>query len=227
MLFFPYRATQAGGRRAGHACHSSRTARCAVAAHRQDVTAAAALAAATRVEDHMPEDIAPSTAPVALDRDHFLRNLLRQLAGTLEDVVGVGEASGYISVVGGSIGDQIDNEYRRAIGVEKLTRDQVAGVLVDLKRRIEGQFYIIEETEDRIVLGNRACPFGEYVEGRPSLCMMTSNVFGSIAARNLGYARVQIEEAIALGHPGCRVAVHLKPNENPEPGSREYFGPDR
>lgn len=175
----------------------------------------------------MPEDISPSGAPVALDRDVFLRNLLRHLSGTLEDVVGVDEASGYISVVGGSIGDQIDAEYRRAIGVEKLTRDQVAEVLVDLKRRIEGQFYVIEETEDRLVFGNRACPFGEYVEGRPSLCMMTSNVFGSIAARNLGYARVEIEEAIAMGHPGCRVVVHLKPTESPEAGSREYFGPDR
>jgi predicted ArsR family transcriptional regulator len=175
----------------------------------------------------MPEDVPTSTAPVSLDRDHFLRNLLRQLAGTLEEVVGLDEASGYISVVGGSIGDQIDAEYRRAIGVEKLTRNQVAEVLVDLKRRIEGQFYVIEETEDRIVLGNRACPFGDYVQGRPSLCMMTSNVFGSIAARNLGYARVEIEEAIAMGHPGCRVIVHLRPVEDPEPGSREYFGPDR
>jgi predicted ArsR family transcriptional regulator len=174
----------------------------------------------------MPEDMPLETAPVALDRDRFLRSLLRQLAATLEEVVGLEEASGYISVVGGSIGDQIDAEYRRAIGVEKLTRDQVSGVLVDLKRRIEGQFYIVEEREDRIVLGNRACPFGDYVKGRPSLCMMTSNVFGSIAARNLGYARVEIEEAIARGHPGCRVVVHLKPNENPEPGSREYFGPD-
>ena len=38
----------------------------------------------------------------------------------------------------------------------------------------------MEENEDRIVLGNRRCPFGEKVLGRPSMCMMTSNVFGSI-----------------------------------------------
>ncbi len=30
--------------------------------------------------------------------------------------------------------------------------------------------------------GNRLCPFGELVRDRPSLCMMTSNVFGYIAA---------------------------------------------
>ena len=35
-----------------------------------------------------------------LERDLFLRGLIRELAGTLQDVVGVREASGYISVVG-------------------------------------------------------------------------------------------------------------------------------
>ena len=163
------------------------------------------------------------SAEVDLDRDVFLRALLRELAGTLESVVGIDEASGYISVVGGAIGGQIDGAYRRALAVERLSREQVGAVLVDLKRRIEGDFYLIEEREDRIVLGNRACPFGRHVEGRPSLCMMTSNVFGSITAQNLGYARVEIDEAIARGDAGCRIVVHLKPADDPEPDAREYF----
>lgn len=166
---------------------------------------------------------AVEAAPVDLERDLFLRALLRELAGTLESVVGLAEASGYISVVGGAMGEAIDASYRQALSVERLSRSQVRDVLVDLKRRIQGDFHIIEEREDRIILGNRACPFGRFVEGRPSLCMMTSNVFGSIAAQNLGYARVEIEEAIATGHPGCRVVVHLKPTEDAEPNSREYF----
>lgn len=162
-------------------------------------------------------------AVLPLERDLFLRSLLRELAGTLQEVVGLDEASGYISVVGSVIGEQIDTAYRRAINVERLSREQVAEVLVDLKRRIQGDFFIIEEREDRIVLGNRACPFGELVEGRPSLCMMTSNVFGSITAQNLGYARVDIEQSIAMGAPGCRVVVHLRPSETPDPDAREYF----
>lgn len=162
-------------------------------------------------------------APIDLDRDVFLRTLLRELAGTLESVVGISEASGYISVVGGAIGEQFDQRYRQALQVERLDRSQVRDVLVDLKRRIEGTFYVAEEREDRIVFGNATCPFGAFVAGRPSLCMMTSNVFGSIAAQNLGYARVEIEEAIARGDPGCRVVVHLKPMEEPEPNAREYF----
>lgn len=43
--------------------------------------------------------------PLALERDLFLRSLIRELAGTLQDVVGVREASGYISVVGARIGE--------------------------------------------------------------------------------------------------------------------------
>ncbi len=167
-----------------------------------------------------------SELDVALERDIFLRRLLRELAGSLQDVIGLDEASGYVSVVGAALGEHIDGAYRRALNVDRLSREQVAEVLVDLKRRIEGKFYVIEQTEDRIVLGNAACPFGELVRDRPSLCMMTSNVFGYIAAQNLGYAGVELQETIAEGHAGCRVVVHLRPSDDIEPGTREYFRRD-
>jgi len=159
-----------------------------------------------------------------LDRDVFLRSLLRELAGTLEEVVGHEEAAGYISVVGQRIGDQINASYTRALAVESLSATQVAQVLVNLKRRIEGDFYLIEQDDEKIVLGNRACPFGDKVVNRPALCMMTSNVFGVIAAENLGYAKVDIQESIAQGQAGCRVVVYLKPTEEAQAGwGREYF----
>jgi predicted ArsR family transcriptional regulator len=160
---------------------------------------------------------------VPLERDVFLRTLIRELAGTLQDVVGLREASGFVSVVGQNVGNLINKEYRSAIGVSNLTREQVADVLVDLKRRIKGDFYIVEETDEKIVLGNRQCPFEDKVIGRPALCMMTSNVFGGIAADNLGYAKVEIQQAIARGDPGCRVVVYLKPTEESERAEgREY-----
>lgn len=165
-----------------------------------------------------------AAAAVPLDRDVFLRNLIRELSGTLQDVVGLQEASGFVSVVGQSIGRQIDHDYRTALGVEQLDPEQVAEVLVDLKRRIEGDFYVVEQDDDKIVLGNRACPFAEKVLGRPALCMMTSNVFGAIAADNLGYSKVELQETIAEGAPGCRVVVHLRPTAEAEAASgREYF----
>ncbi|MEQ1906722.1 MAG: methanogen output domain 1-containing protein [Pirellulaceae bacterium] len=162
--------------------------------------------------------------PVPLERDLFLRTLLRHLAGTLQDVVGLDEASGFISVVGQEIGDEINQAYRQALSVSQLNREQVAEVLVDLKRRIQGDFYIVEQTEERIVFGNRACPFAEKVIGRPALCMMTSNVFGSISADNLGYAKVVLEETIAQGDAECRVVVYIKPTEDAKASiGREYF----
>lgn len=97
-------------------------------------------------------------------------------------------------------------------------------MLVDLKRRIQGDFFVIEESDEKIVLGNRACPFGDKVIDRPALCMMTSNVFGVIASENLGYAKVSIEEAIANGASGCRVVVCLKPTDESQAATgREYY----
>lgn len=163
-------------------------------------------------------------AAVPLQHDRFLRSLLRELAGTLQDVVGLEEASGFVSVVGQRIGDAINEQYLGALSLPKLNRDQVSAVLVDLKRRIEGDFYVIEEDETRIVLGNRRCPFGDAVRGRPALCMMTSNVFGVIAAENLGYAKVELQETIADGATGCRVVVYLEANEDAlDATGREYF----
>lgn len=163
--------------------------------------------------------------PLELDRDLFLRTLIRELSGTLQEVVGIEEAAGFVSVVGQRIGDHINESYRNSLGVQSLTKEQVADVLVDLKRRIQGDFYIIEITDEKIVLGNRACPFAEKVLDRPSMCMMTSNVFGVIAAENMGYAKVALEETIAEGAPGCRVVVYLVPQgESSTAEGREYFG---
>jgi predicted ArsR family transcriptional regulator len=159
-----------------------------------------------------------------LERDLFLRTLLGHLAGTLQDVVGLEEASGFVSIVAQRIGDELDAAYKHGLRVTNLTREQLADVLVDLKRRVQGDFYVIEQDDDKIVLGNRACPFGDKVLGRPALCMMTSNVFGSIAARNLGYSKIVLEQAIARGDAQCRVIVHLSPTAESEAvGGREYF----
>jgi hypothetical protein len=55
---------------------------------------------------------------------------------------------------------------------------------------------------------------------------MTSNVFGYIAAENLGYAGVELERTIARGHADCRVVIHLRPRDEIDPGVREYFRRD-
>jgi len=163
-------------------------------------------------------------ADLAFDRDVFLRTLMNELSGTLEDLVGIEEASGFISVVGGRVGDYLNHEYKNALQLTRLNKGQVRDVLVDLKHRIQGQFYVIEETSEKIVFGNKACPFGDKVKGRKSLCMMTSNVFGRIAAENGGYSKVDLGKTIAAGDAECHVTVYLKQSSEAEEATgREYF----
>ena len=159
-----------------------------------------------------------------LERDAFLRSLIRELTGTLEDVIGIDDASGFISLVGQNIGDQLNNDLKLGLVANELSREEIADVLVDLKRRIQGDFFVIHQDNEKVVLGNNCCPFAEEVTGRNSMCMMTSNVFGIIAAENLGYAKVELQKTIAKGNSGCRVVVYLTPTEEAEAADgREYF----
>lgn len=163
-------------------------------------------------------------AAIPLERDLFLRKLVSHLAGRLQQVVGLDEASGFVSLVGQTLGDEINACYREALQRPSLNREEVAEVLVDLKNRIGGEFAIAEQNDEKIVLRSRRCPFGEDVANRPALCMMTSNVLGCIAAENLGYAKVDIQKSIARGDSGCQVVIHLQAGREADasPG-REYF----
>jgi predicted ArsR family transcriptional regulator len=180
--------------------------------------------ASTATADTVSNVIPIKELPLELERDVFLRILIRELAGTLQDVVGLDEASGFVSLVGQRMGDQINAQYREALNTDRLDRSQLVEVLVDLKRRIKGDFAVLEQDQDKIVLGNRACPFAEKVIGRPAMCMMTSNVFGVIAAENSGYAKVSLERTIAAGDGACRVVVYLDRKAGAAADGREYFG---
>ena len=144
-------------------------------------------------------------------KESFLRALVVQLAATLEFQHGPDAAESAVAQVGMDVGGQMEQEYRDAKRiVGQLTPDQMAHCYVRLKHAIDGGFYVIEANSDRIILGNRRCPFGAVVQKAPSLCRMTSSVFGGIAARNSQQgASVVLEERIAVGDPGCRVVVYL------------------
>lgn len=161
---------------------------------------------------------------LSIDHNIFLRSLLRELSGTLEEVVGLDEAAGFVSIVGQHIGEWMDTEYRKALHTDRLSLQQVSDVLVDLKTRIKGGFYIISIDQDKIVLGNRRCPFGDKVLHRSSLCMMTSNVFGTVSAENLGYAKVCLHNTIANGDKECKVTIYINQNNTAEQDEgREYY----
>jgi predicted ArsR family transcriptional regulator len=152
-----------------------------------------------------------ASAEGGFGRESFLRALVVQLASAVEDQQGPDAAQRAVAQVAADIGGQMEQEYRRAMGLadQALSVAQIAQCLVRLKTAIGGTFRVVEVTTERIVLVNSRCPFGSEVQHSPSLCRMTSAVFGGIAARNIGQAAVSLEERIALGDPGCRVVIHL------------------
>lgn len=163
--------------------------------------------------------------PIPLDRDRFVRDLLRGLAESMEKALGAERTAQLVAEVGERTGEQLNTYYRAALKSMQLSRDQVAAAMTDLKRRIDGDFYVIEHDDEKIVLGNRACPFGAKVVDRPALCMMTSSVFGTLAARNLGYAKVELRETIARRAKECRVVVYLRPTHAAEQAPGREFRP--
>lgn len=150
-----------------------------------------------------------SSVQVDLGRPDFFADVATTLAGELEDTIGLVEASSFVGQVGDELGASISQRYAEALDGLPEEPAALAGILSDLKRRIGGDFKVESVSETEIVMVNTACPFADRVKGRPSLCMMTTNVFGRIVSDARGYARVNIDKAIATGHPGCRVRVSL------------------
>jgi anti-sigma regulatory factor (Ser/Thr protein kinase)/predicted ArsR family transcriptional regulator len=145
-------------------------------------------------------------------KETFLRALVVQLALVVQEQHGPAAAETAVAQVGTDVGGQMEAAYRLAEDLEgRLTPEHLADCYVRLKHAIDGGFRAVEITPERIVLENTACPFGPVVQRAPSLCRMTSSVFGGIAARNADGATVVLEERIALGDPQCRVVVHLGP----------------
>jgi anti-sigma regulatory factor (Ser/Thr protein kinase)/predicted ArsR family transcriptional regulator len=165
----------------------------------------------------------------AISKESFLRAIAVELAQNVELVHGPEAAELAIASVGSGIGRRMEEEYRRARSiVAALTIDQIADLYVTLKRDIGGDFYVIDVTDDEIVLGNRRCPFGDAVKRAPHLCRMTSSVFGGIAARNGPgtEAAVRLEARIAVGDPECRVVISLR-ERGPDETSHRYRAPAR
>jgi hypothetical protein len=173
----------------------------------------------------MPEESLPHGG---FGKETFLRALVVQLAQTIEIQHGQDAADAAVAQVGTDVGGRMLDEFRLAEAVAgRMTPDEIGRCYVRLKHAIDGGFRVVEATAERIVLINDRCPFGEVVQQAPSLCRMTSSVFGGIAARNSEEgATVLLEERIALGDHGCRVVVELGiPRERADPAAHYYASP--
>lgn len=172
--------------------------------------------------------LAESRPEGGFGKESFLRALVVQLSQAVEDHHGPDAAEAAVAQVGTDVGGQMEAEFRLAHEITgRLTPEEMGRCYVRLKHAIDGGFTVVEATEDRVVLENTRCPFGDTVMRAPALCRMTSSVFGGIAARNSpDGASVLLEERIAVGDPGCRVVVFLRPPPAAaEPFAHRYRAP--
>lgn len=104
----------------------------------------------------------------------------------------------------------------------QLDSESYTELILGIKNNIGGKFSLVSSNPDCITVTNSRCPFGEQVANFPELCRMTSSVFGGIAARNFGYAKVEIKKSIARQDGQCDVCIYTNPHAAKGHAGMEY-----
>ena len=91
---------------------------------------------------------------------------------------------------------------------EKIDREHYQRLILYIKNAIGGEFEAVSGAEGVVHVENHRCPFGARVRDAPELCRTTASVFGGIAARNFGYAKVELKRRIALRDDRCEVCIY-------------------
>ena len=163
-------------------------------------------------------------APV-LDPISFLQTFVVQSVKLAEQkgCVACDDHFNYIEFLGLTAGACLERTSRTQLGLEgKLDHGAYADVIVNLKNRIGGRFSRSSSEAGTVRVHNTQCPFGDMVKEAPELCRMTSSVFGGIAARNFGYAKVELRKRIATHDGCCEVCIYTDPELARDKPGDEY-----
>jgi DNA-binding NtrC family response regulator len=120
----------------------------------------------------------------------------------------------YIEQLGLTASSCFETAYRQELAQDgPLDHNKYAEMIVGIKNKIGGNFSRESSEPDMVRVVNTRCPFGEAVMQAPGLCKMTSSVFGGIAARNFGYAKVILDKRIATGDGMCEIRIYTDPKK--------------
>ena len=120
----------------------------------------------------------------------------------------------YIEQLGLTASGCFETAYRQKAGQDgPLDHDKYADMIIEIKNKIGGNFSRASSEPGMVRVVNTRCPFGEAVMQAPELCKMTSSVFGGIAARNFGYAKVILDKRIAMGDGVCEARIYTIPKQ--------------
>ena len=141
--------------------------------------------------------------PVNLNKESFLNMLTIQLATKSADKKVIKSAASKVA-------DRIIELYKEYYDIDKLNMGQVIEAIEDVEAKIGGKAKIIEQSNKKLTIECKKCPFGDNVKLCQHLCYVTSNILGKLISKNLGYAKVNIKNAISQGSDHCLVDVYLK-----------------
>ena len=158
--------------------------------------------------------------PVKMNRDIFLTHIISELAFNLDKT----QLKDALTKVGLKLGKQIDALYKQFYGVEKLNIDQLTNAVIDIEKKIGAEFAIVEKTPEKIILRNTRCPFGnDNIKKCPEVCSITSNIFGTIAAKNSEYSKVCLKKTIARADEDYIVIFLKKTEESEKEKATDYI----
>lgn len=157
------------------------------------------------MDDHDPGELNPLS---------FLQAFIVQGIRVAEEC-GAGSgppANDHVARVGLATSGCLEDVARQRLGISgTLDIVRYGQLIVEIKNCIGGSFEVASGTScppGTVRVLNQRCPFGDLVKEAPELCRMTSSVFGAIAARNFGYAKVELRERIATHAAACDVRVY-------------------
>ncbi|MEK8089877.1 sigma 54-interacting transcriptional regulator [Thermithiobacillus plumbiphilus] len=133
----------------------------------------------------------------------------------------------HIQILGLTASSCLEAHVRQQLGLSgEISGDQYTALVINIKNQIGGGFAPATGEAGAIRVMNTRCPFGDRVKEAPELCRMTSSVFGGIAARNFGYAKVELRRRIANNDGCCEVLIHFDRETARDKYGDEYVSQD-
>ncbi len=116
---------------------------------------------------------------------------------------------GYIERLGLAASGCFEKIYREQHELDsKINLEKYSELIISIKNQIGGNFSRASSEPGVVRVVNTRCPFGDTVKEAPELCRMTSSMFGGIAARNFGYAKVVLNKRLATNDGMCEVCIY-------------------
>jgi len=128
-----------------------------------------------------------------------------------EVALGPEAMAAYMETLGRLAGLDLEQSYRKRWDEWATLSPAKYGFLVtDLFGRMGGRTSLAAVDAEKVVVDVEVCPYSGASAQAPALCVLDGAVFGTIAARNFGYAKVSVEHGARL--PGsCRVTIFIRP----------------